>query len=258
MIIFLDFDGVLHGYGQPSFQHLPAFEAILRSNPHVEVVFSTSWREHHVLDRLRSFFSEDIRPRLIGVTPFLDVNREPPYVDFVRHKEILLWLGAQQNPRGQEWVALDDDHREFPPNCPELITCNPKQGLGDTEVIEKLKKRLLKMKNGFFIRWKHQYTDASDVEFSCIANDETHVVEITPTPDHLDSSLFLELVLRTLPEHGIDAVAAQRESWGNTTPPWKMLIKLDGILHKIEVVEIMVLGARKEYTVILKAPEKTS
>lgn len=141
MILFLDFDGVLHGYGEPSFKHVPALEAVLRENPHVEVVFSTSWRENYGLDRLRGYFSEDIQPRLIGVTPVLDVNKEPPYVDFVRHKEILLWLESQNLPN-RKWVAVDDDYREFPPDCQELVRCQPKFGIGESVVIEELKKRL--------------------------------------------------------------------------------------------------------------------
>ncbi len=141
MLIFLDFDGVLHGYGENRFQHLPAFETILREKPLVEVVFSTSWREHYDLERLRSFFSADIQPRLIDATPLLDVNLEPPYVDFVRHKEILLWL-ERRNLSDRQWLALDDDYREFPPDCEELIICNPRYGLGESVVIEELKRRL--------------------------------------------------------------------------------------------------------------------
>lgn len=141
MLLFLDFDGVLHGYGETRFKHLPVLEAVLRENHQVEIVFSTSWREHQGIDRLRSFFSEDIRHRFIGATPFLDVNREPPYVDFIRHKEILLWL-EHQKITSRKWLALDDDYREFPPDCPELIVCNPKFGLGQTVVTEELKKRL--------------------------------------------------------------------------------------------------------------------
>ena len=141
MILFLDFDGVLHGYGEELFVHLPVLEAILRENPHVEVVFSTSWREIYDIKRLRSYFSPDIRPRLRGVTPVIEV-KQPPYVSFVRHKEILLWLKRhQQHVRGRSWVAIDDDPFGFP-DCEELIRCHPRRGLGDKEVVEELKRRL--------------------------------------------------------------------------------------------------------------------
>jgi hypothetical protein len=141
MILFLDFDGVLHGYGETRFKHLPVLETVLRENPRVEIVFSTSWRENYDLNRLKGFFSEDIQPQLIGATPVLDVNKEPPYIDFVRHKEILLWLEKQNMP-DRKWVILDDDDRQFPPDCPELIRCQPEYGLGEAVVIEELKRRL--------------------------------------------------------------------------------------------------------------------
>lgn len=104
----------------------------------------------------------------------------------------------------------------------------------------------------FSIRWKHQFTDAPDCEFHCIADDEALVVEVVPTPDHLDSGLLIDLALRTFPKHGIDAVAHQGEGWSNARPPWKIVLNLGGVPYKIEIVEMMRLGNNKTYTVLLK------
>ncbi|WP_205895069.1 HAD domain-containing protein [Metapseudomonas otitidis] len=56
MILFLDFDGVLHpeydGQATPAdvvFCHLPRFEAVMRDHPEVEIVISSTWREQFPL-----------------------------------------------------------------------------------------------------------------------------------------------------------------------------------------------------------------
>ena len=76
MILFLDFDGVLHpeydGQATPAdvvFCHLPRFEAVMRDYPEVEIVISSMWREQFPLDALRARFSPDIAGRIIGATP---------------------------------------------------------------------------------------------------------------------------------------------------------------------------------------------
>ena len=59
MIIFLDFDGVLHAhYGPHSerFCFLQRFESLIREYPSAQIVISSSWQLTHDL-----FFSPDIQ-----------------------------------------------------------------------------------------------------------------------------------------------------------------------------------------------------
>jgi hypothetical protein len=76
-ILFLDFDGVLHPYSpwphddavrSQYFIHLPRLESVLRDFAKVQVVIASDWRLYHPLEKLRTFFSEDIRPRVSGTT----------------------------------------------------------------------------------------------------------------------------------------------------------------------------------------------
>lgn len=95
MILFLDFDGVLHpeydGQATPAdivFCHLPRFEGVMRDYPKVEIVISSMWREQFPLAALRARFSPDIAARSIGttpVTPRIDVQ----YLPARRETEIL-------------------------------------------------------------------------------------------------------------------------------------------------------------------------
>ena len=111
MIIFLDFDGVLHSIQAEEgegFQHIPALEAVLRDHPSVNIVITSSWRYHENLEQLRLRFSPDIRPRIIDVTPTL----EPTWQQFARFLEISAWI--EKNDYYGDWIALDDQYIEFP------------------------------------------------------------------------------------------------------------------------------------------------
>ena len=75
MILFLDFDGVLHPHlrHEPDFCRLPLLWGILRAAPEAKVVFSTSWREVYRPDEMVEFVTygggEDLAHRIIGQTP---------------------------------------------------------------------------------------------------------------------------------------------------------------------------------------------
>ena len=130
MILFLDFDGVLHPQTPRRdlsdaenrlFSYLPRLEAVLRDFPQWRIVISSSWREGRPWKNVISAFSADIALRIAGGTPVLQ-RKEPPYPKHPRFDEIGLYLAAQ-GEQGVPWLALDDEVRLFPPGCPHLILC---------------------------------------------------------------------------------------------------------------------------------------
>lgn len=133
MILFLDFDGTTHPIpckDRDFFSCLPRLENVLREYPHVQVVISSLWRCDQPLEQLREYFSDDIRPRVIGLTPFVEAAKNESWSAFftakTRHAEILEWI-AQHDYKGP-WVALDDAWREFPDACLQLIRCYTEVG----------------------------------------------------------------------------------------------------------------------------------
>jgi len=130
MIIFLDFDGVLHPVfprreltdeENQLFSYLPRLESVLRDYPEFKIVISSSWRQFRPWENVIGAFSSDISARIIGATPVLKSN-EPPYPKHPRYEEILDFL-EKNYLESAPWVALDDDPEIFPPDCTNLILC---------------------------------------------------------------------------------------------------------------------------------------
>jgi hypothetical protein len=99
--------------------------------PHVEVVISSSWREDHPIDEIREYFAEDLRGRIVGMTPMPgeDIELAPSdLVDFPRHTECVAWL-VRHRPPGTRWLAVDDDAEHFAPRCANLLLIDGRAGL---------------------------------------------------------------------------------------------------------------------------------
>ena len=129
MILFLDFDGVMHPINQTDLfcreEHLAR---VLRDFPDVEIVISSSWRETHTLKNMQTFFLTDLQSRIVGVTPVIEI-KDAVDVPGVRFREIQQYLSDTGNQR-RRWLALDDDPGIFPDPCTELVLCDGNHGFG--------------------------------------------------------------------------------------------------------------------------------
>lgn len=98
MILFLDFDGVLHPefchQGEKPFCHRDKLEMILRDHPQVEIVISSMWRQTRSLTELQALFPPDIGARIVGVTPdWRDLSELYEVIgNYPRHVEVEGWL----------------------------------------------------------------------------------------------------------------------------------------------------------------------
>lgn len=143
MILFLDFDGVLHPHYEgacvpqaQAFCHLPRLEAVLRDFPHVDLVISSAWREQLPLDALQARFSPDIAARIVGTTPVA-----ASAVPARREAEILQWLDAAGRAADAPWLALDDAIWQFGRHRHRVVACTPWVGF-DARAEAALRRRL--------------------------------------------------------------------------------------------------------------------
>ena len=146
MILFLDFDGVLHpqfeGGMVPedvAFCHRDAFESVMRDFPSVQIVISSTWRLVFDMGNLRNRFSADIGDRIVGTTPLVEstqtigINR--------REVEILEWLSAS-GKQAEPWLALDDAPWLFGSHRDRVVVCQSMVGFDPQAELE-LRSRLL-------------------------------------------------------------------------------------------------------------------
>lgn len=107
--IFMDFDGVTHPWGEvEDFRCLPLIESVIREFEEVKIVISSDWRMLFSLQKLVARFSEDIRPRVAGVTPHM-LPKQGAELHGLRERESMLWLAQHEADISvSAWCAIDD------------------------------------------------------------------------------------------------------------------------------------------------------
>lgn len=137
MLLFLDFDGVLHSaYAfrqEQMFSQVPLFERFFRQpeNAHIQFVISSTWRSGRDLAALRRPFSPDIATRIIGKTPeHVAISPIAP-----REQEILCYLADNLIPN-EPWLALDDARSYFHHHSQRVHFCAADTGLTERDLTE--------------------------------------------------------------------------------------------------------------------------
>lgn len=128
MILFLEFDGVLHSYPEtnsPLYTRLRRFERVVRKIPGLQIVICSDLRKTHSLAELKLFFRKDVASMMIGVTPQLP---DHPYVGR-RQAEIEKWLRTN-NRESDPWCAIDPDPFLYKEEFQGLLWSIPHGGLG--------------------------------------------------------------------------------------------------------------------------------
>ena len=139
MILFLDFDGVLH----PMSMYLekvdllmwaPLLIEALEPHPHVEIVLSTSWVRSRGVTRTLEYLPEDLRKRVVGATfdPALfrtcrydAATRFEQIAQYAERANLSRWIAIDDLHEGSELQDWDDAHQD------KLILTDPLRGLSD-------------------------------------------------------------------------------------------------------------------------------
>ncbi|TXH88682.1 MAG: hypothetical protein E6Q78_09990 [Rhodoferax sp.] len=143
MILFVDFDGVLHPVecidtADPGlFSQRWCLDEVVRSlHPSPRLVISSAWRRTRRLDELKRFFPSDIEPFIVGKTPeFREVMTSVPdhLFSFPREAECWSWLRINE-ALAEPWLAIDDQPGQFRPFSPNLYAVDPSTGLTESDV----------------------------------------------------------------------------------------------------------------------------
>lgn len=143
MVIFVDFDGVMHPEDcvDPSDTrmfaqrwHLDVVVRRLRHRP--RLVISSAWRITRQMSEIERFFPADIGACLVGKTPvFQDVVHTVPdrLHSYPREAECWTWLRCN-NALGEPWLAIDDQPGLYRPFSKNLYIVDPATGLTENDV----------------------------------------------------------------------------------------------------------------------------
>jgi hypothetical protein len=99
--------------------------ALLATHPDVRIVTQSTWRRSTSEFELRTLMGP-LGPRFLGGTPGPE-----------RYQSILDWL--KQHSSVQHYRVLDDSPHEFPSELPELILCDPDEGVRTASAQEALR-----------------------------------------------------------------------------------------------------------------------
>jgi hypothetical protein len=131
LILFLDFDGVLHpdppSNSAPLMCRAPLLQAWLEQYPQVSVVISSTWRLKRTLPQLQALFPE-WSDRIVGVTPNI------PQEIYQRQHECETWMRDHSKP-WVHWLALDDRAWNFRPFERRLVLTDPTTGLTESDLV---------------------------------------------------------------------------------------------------------------------------
>lgn len=155
MILFLDFDGVLHPDAAYLYGKTPRLYAdgelfmwanllvdALTDQSDVRIVLSTSWVRLLSFSRARDYLPPVLRARVIGGTWHSAADRWE-WEQMTRHQQIRRYVNRNSV---SHWLALDDDNEKWgDADRDKLILCDPNVGLSDPATQVDLREKLKAM-----------------------------------------------------------------------------------------------------------------
>jgi hypothetical protein len=161
LILYLDFDGVLHHENclwspklgpylcAPArytlFQHAELLAQLLAPYPEVLIVLSTTWIRRYGVAASAKRLPEGLQKRVIGGTFHSRHMREDEFQHLLRGQQV---FHDVQRRRPRDWLALDDDGEGWPAaHLDKFIQTHMYEGLGDPEILSTFTKKLDAMCN---------------------------------------------------------------------------------------------------------------
>lgn len=158
VILYLDFDGVLHHEntlwhpkqgaflcappGHRLFQHADLLAEILAPYPDTLIVLSTSWVLRYGHARTSRRLPAALRQRVIGSTYHSSMNLDN-FRQLSRGQQVLADVGRRMP---LNWLALDDDSQGWPESCREnLVRTDEVLGLSAPAVQDELRAKLQRL-----------------------------------------------------------------------------------------------------------------
>jgi hypothetical protein len=135
MYLFLDIDGVLHPFPSDEYfrpENCSVLERLLDRYPDIQVIISSSWRNYHPLEQLKSFMPAKIAQKIIDATKLENSAHTGSYSrQGLRERQIQEWM--QENAPEGKWFAIDDTLELYSEGAP-LFYPNECEGLQEIDL----------------------------------------------------------------------------------------------------------------------------
>ena len=155
LIIYLDYDGVLHHENvrvsnktgpfllaperYTLFQHAELLAALLEPYPEVQVVLSTSWSVRYGVTAATKRLPESLQFRVVGGTFHNRHMRKDEFLDKHRGQQV---VADVQRRQPLDWLALDDDCEGWGVHARHHVLTHQYEGISDPAVLAEFKKKL--------------------------------------------------------------------------------------------------------------------
>lgn len=160
MILFLDFDGVLHHHNVvvdldvdrrriphlrgpgTLFQHAPLLSDSLIPYPDVAIIVSSKWAYWFGLDYCRANLPPSLAARVVGATWEGSWAMPLGWVHLPRCEQVRLHVRRHEI---EDWIALDDDGEglsDTDADRDRFVICDSERGISDSAVMDALFDRL--------------------------------------------------------------------------------------------------------------------
>lgn len=156
LVLYLDFDGVLHHENvrisyksgpflqaperYKLFQHAELLAELLAPYPAVQIVLSTSWALRYGVTAAAKRLPGALQGRVIGGTFHNRFMNKQEFLDTHRGQQV----GADVYRRQpSDWLALDDDEEGWhPSHLSHFVQTHQYEGISDPEVLATIKQKL--------------------------------------------------------------------------------------------------------------------
>jgi len=146
IVLFLDFDGVLHPVGTPAldenfrliddpslFCWRPILEQVLAPYPEVQIVVSSDWRRLFGDEALVALLGPSLGQRFIGVVNRYNESRAAEILAEVSQRKLCRWFAIDDHPSVLKASRAGDGR---------FIACSPYTGISDVSAQKELKRKL--------------------------------------------------------------------------------------------------------------------
>lgn len=158
VVLFLDYDGVLHpdvAFRTKSgielkapgrlMMHAEVLHAVLQPFPAVRICLSTSWVRTLGYRKARAALPQGLQDRTVSATwhSAMRARAREEYDLHTRYQQICAAVTRSGITR---WIAVDDDpDSSWPVGDARLVRCDPNLGLGSESTQEELRSKLAKL-----------------------------------------------------------------------------------------------------------------